>query len=121
MEKTITSERSPVVYITQIPMRKDRETGAVVPIFNIAPAAEHGEISVLMPNGANFFSTSDLVRQLKDRLKDYDPEQEDAIIALGDPSIIAACAAIIAKKHNRINLCKWDRIAGRYIKVEVNL
>lgn len=115
------STRKATVFITQIPVRRDKETGASIPVFNIAPAAEYGEIKVMMPSGANFFATGDLVRQAKNALRDYNPENGDSIVAMGDPSVIAVCIAVIAKKHDKFYVLKWDRVLNRYIRIEVNI
>lgn len=110
-----------IVFVTQIPNRRDQATNMLVPSINIAPAVEHGKIQVLLPGSINFYATADLVRQLKDSLKDYSYERGDSIIALGDPAIIAACCAIIAHKTNKFYICKWDRKISRYIKIEISI
>jgi len=110
----------PTVFVTQIPSRRDKETGAFVPIYNITPAAEHGTIKILMPSGVNFYATADLVRQAKDSLKDYSFENGDSIICIGDPTIIAVCIAVIARKSSKFSVLKWDRVVSRYVKIDVS-
>lgn len=107
------------VYITQVPHRRDPETKAFVPSVNISPAAEHGELIVMMPPRAAFHATSDLVRQLKDHLKDYSYEAGDSIVALGDPAIIAVACAVLGKMHGKFIVLKWDRNVGRYLPAHV--
>lgn len=111
----------PTVYVTQITSRRDKETGAVVPIYNVSPASEHGAIKVLMPSGVNFYATADLVRQAKDSLKDYSYENGDCIICIGDPAIIAVCIAVVARKNSKFSILKWDRIVSRYVKIDVSI
>lgn len=111
----------PTVYVTQIPSRRDKETGAVVPIYNVSPASEHGTIKVLMPSGVNFYATADLVRQAKGSLKDYSYENGDCIICIGDPAIIAVCIAVVAHKNSKFSILKWDRIVSRYVKIDVSI
>jgi len=113
--------KQPTVYVTQIPHRRDRETGAFVPTVNISPAAEHGEVEVMMPPQANFYATRDLRSQLWDRLRHYDFAAGDALIALGDPSIIAVACAILGKQHGEFKLLKWDRNVGRYMPSNINV
>lgn len=107
------------VYITQVPHRRDRETNAFVPSVNISPASEHGELVVMMPPRAAFHATGDLVRQLREHLKDYDYEAGDSLVALGDPAIIAVACAILGKMHGRFTVLKWDKNVGRYLPAHV--
>jgi hypothetical protein len=121
MDDSNTGESKPIVFVTQIPTKRDNATGMLIPTVNIAPATEHGEIKTLLPSSINFFATADLIRQLKESLKDYSFARGDSIIALGDPVIIAACCAIIARNNSRFYLCKWDRVITRYLKIEINV
>jgi hypothetical protein len=107
------------VYITQIPHRRDRETSSFVPTVNVAPASEHGEVVVMMPPRAAFYATADLVKQLKDKLKDYDYEAGDSLVAMGDPAVIAVACAILGKLHGKFTVLKWDKNVGRYMPSHV--
>lgn len=109
------------VFITQIPHRKDNDTGAFVPTVNIAPATEHGEPIIMMPPQAAFYSTSDLTTQLRKHLIEYNYDDGDSIIALGDPSVMAVAFAIIGKEHGKFRLLKWDRNIGRYIQSHISV
>lgn len=109
------------VYITQVPHKRDEETRAFVPAFNIAPASEHGDLVIMMPPRATFHATAELVSQLREHLKHYDFDGGDSIVALGDPSIIAAAAAILGRTVGKFRLLKWDRNIGRYIAAIINV
>ena len=109
------------IYVTQIPHKRDRDTGAFVPTVNIAPAAEHGEVIVMMPPSAPFFATTDLVHQLRQHLRNYKYENEDALIALGDPAVIAAASAILAKDFGEFIILKWDRQVSRYLPAHIKV
>lgn len=111
----------PKVYITQVPHRRDPETRAYVPSINIAPAAEHGELVVMMPPRASFFATSDLVKQMKEHLQNYDYEAGDCLVAMGDPAVIAVAFAILGKQNGRFTVLKWDRNVGRYLPAHVHV
>ncbi len=110
----------PKVYVTQIPHKKDPETDAFVPILNITPATEHGEVEVLMPPRAAFFDTRDLIRQLEEKLKHYDYEAGDSIVTLGDPVVAAAACAILGR-HGKFTVLKWDKQLGRYVTARIAL
>lgn len=107
------------IFVTQIPHRRDPETRAFVPAINIAPAAEHGELVVMMPPRAAFHATNDLVQQLREHLKDYDYDGGDALVALGDPAVIAVACALLGKLFGRFRVLKWDRNVGRYIPAHI--
>jgi len=111
----------PKVFITQVPHRRDPDTGAFVPSVNISPAAEHGELVVMMPPRASFFATNDLVSQLREHLADYSYEAGDSIVALGDPTVIAVAFAILGDMHGRFIVLKWDKNIGRYIASHVEV
>ncbi len=110
-----------VVWVTQVPNRRDRSTGTFVPAVNISPASEHGEVRVLMPPDASFFATADLVTQLRTGLRDYDFERGDSVIALGDPAIIAVAGAILTERSRSFNILRWDKNIGRYVKIKIAL
>lgn len=113
--------RQPKVFITQVPHRRDKDTDAFVPTVNIAPAAEHGEITIMMPPRASFYATADLTRQLRDALRDYDAEAGDSLVVLGDPAVIAVACAILGKEHGHFIILKWDRNIGRYLPHHIHV
>lgn len=113
--------KTPKVYITQVPHRRDPETRAFVPSVNIAPAAEHGELVVMMPPRAAFHATSDLVKQLREHLQNYDYEAGDSLVAMGDPAVIAVACAILGKYQGRFTVLKWDRNVGRYLPSHIQV
>jgi hypothetical protein len=110
-----------VVWVTQVPNRRDRATQQLVPAVNISPAAEHGDVRVLMPPNASFFATHDLVTQLRSGLRDYNFERGDSVIALGDPAIIAVVGALLGERNRSFNVLRWDKNIGRYVKIKVAL
>jgi len=111
----------PIVFITQVPNRRDRETGQMVPAVNIAPAAEFGEPRIMMAAQPSFFATADLVRALRAGLREYNFERGDSIVALGDPAVIAATGAIVAERNKRFAILRWDNGVKRYIKVIISI
>lgn len=110
-----------MVWVTQVPNRRDPATQAMVPAVNISPASEHGEIRILMPANASFFATGDLITQLRAGLRDYNFERGDSVIALGDPAIIAVVGAILGERTRRFSVLRWDKQIGRYVKIKVAL
>ncbi|HET8689561.1 MAG TPA: hypothetical protein VFM18_23370 [Methanosarcina sp.] len=109
------------VFVTQIPVRRDAATDGFVPTVNISPAAEHGDVIVMMPPRAPFYATDDLVRQLREHLKDYNFERGDSIVPLGDPAIMAAAFALLGSMKGKFTVLKWDRQIGRYVPTQVKV
>lgn len=106
----------PKVFVTQVPYRKDSETGAFVPSINITTANEHGELIVMMPPRAPFVGTTELIEQLDRHLRRYDFEAGDALLPLqSDTTVAAAAAGYLGKHFGRFRVLKWDRNLGRYV------
>lgn len=109
------------VFVTQIPHRRDNDTGALVPSVNIGPASEHGEIVVMMPPQASFYATNDLINQLSNHLDSYDFDEGDSLVALGSPTVIAAACAYLGKRRSKFALLVWDKQLGRYLRLTFNM
>ena len=111
----------PKVFITQVPNRRDKETGALVPAVNIGPAQDHGGVVVMMPPQTSFYATSDLMQQIANHLDTYDFDEGDSVVALGDPTVIGAACAYLGKKRSKFTVLKWDRQLGKYLRSVINL
>lgn len=108
------------IYIPQVPSRYDTAVRAWVPTVNLDPAKEFGELVVMLPPNANRLHISPILAALREKMADY--EKGDAIVAVGDPSILAAAACIAARKTGgELRMLKWDRILGNYIAVEMKV
>lgn len=101
------------VFVTQVPHKRDKETGSFVPTVNLSPAEEHGEVVIMFPARAPFFATHDLVKQLREHLREYNLERGDCLLAMGDPVVQAAAAAVLGR-NGAFQVLKWDRNTGRY-------
>jgi hypothetical protein len=88
-----------------------------VPSINLDPAKQFGDLVVMLPPNANRLHINPLVVALREQMKDFAPE--DYVIAVGDPSLIAAASCIAVKKTNGLlRILKWDRQTSSYIAVE---
>jgi hypothetical protein len=110
-----------VVFITQVPERRDRVSGLMTPVVDIHAAEEHGEPRVLLPPEANFFATKDYIQQLREGLQDYNFERGDSLIALGHSEITAVAGAILAERHRKFIVLRWDRYTKRYVRITIAL
>jgi hypothetical protein len=96
------------------------ENGAWIPTIDVSPASQLGELKVLLPSGFNYPTADEVVPQLKNALRDFDPDN-DYLLSVGDPLVIAAASALIAYEHDYFRLLKWDRQQRRYIPIMVKL
>ena len=84
------------------------------------PAKRHGELVVMLPPGASRLHTAPLVQVLRERMAGYGAD--DLLVALGDPSLIAAAAVLAVRATGGLlRMLKWDRLAKDYVLVEVKL
>lgn len=109
----------PKVFVPQLPNRRDSVSGQLVPVADIRPAEEHGEIRIMLPAEAPFFATADLISSLRSHLHDYSYEDGDSIMAIGDPVILCAVAAILGARGGKFYVLKWDRKMKRYFKMKI--
>jgi hypothetical protein len=107
----------PKAYAPQVPAKYDPATKLWVPSINLEPAKQFGELVIMLPPNANRLHINPLVVALREQMKDF--TREDAIIAVGDPSLIAAAACIaVSKTGGLLRILKWDRQSSSYIVVE---
>lgn len=106
------------VYVTQIPARL--EGGNWVPIMDISPAGEFGELKIMLPSGMNFHAAAPAVQQLREQLREFRGDK-DYLLPLGDPLIMAAAAALIARREPMFRMLKWDRYTRLYHAYEVKV
>lgn len=110
----------PRVFVPQEPCRYDAATKLWVPTINLAPAQKHGEVIIMLPPQVSRLTTAPLIQVMKERMVDY--AMHDLIVAVGDPSLIAAAACIAARRTGGVlRMLKWDRHASDYISVEIKV
>lgn len=108
------------VFVPQQPSRFDAATRLWIPTVNLDPAKEYGAVEVMLPPNANRLHTAPLIAAIKDKMSEF--TVDDYIVAVGDPSLIAAAACIAARKTGGLlKMLKWDRMSRNYISVEIQL
>ncbi|OGC93933.1 MAG: hypothetical protein A2W25_14700 [candidate division Zixibacteria bacterium RBG_16_53_22] len=106
------------VFVSHEPHRI--EAGQVKSLFDLTPAAEYGDIEVLMPAGSSLLSTVPMVRTMRDRLANF--SDDDYLLPVGDPSAIMAAGAIASEMNNgRVKILRWDRATRRYIVIQFDV
>lgn len=109
-----------MVYITQKIMRKNKETGVMETTMDFTKAEVYGELVECLPYGRVSLNTAPTVYALKAKLKDFC--DDDYLIAVGDPSVIAMAGAIVSENNlGRFKMLKWDKEEHDYIKITVDL
>ena len=88
---------------------------------NIRSAEKFGELKVCLPDNRQIvLSSGPMVFKLKQELKDFN--ENDYLILMGDPAIIAAAGAIVSESNNgRFKVLKWDRDEKMYYDIEIDL
>ncbi len=89
--------------------------------YNVRSAEKFGELTVMLPdNKQMILASGPLTFKLQQELKDF--SDDDYLLLIGDPAIIAVCGAIAAKNNGgRIKVLKWDRNEKRYYDLEIDL
>ena len=110
----------PNVYVPQTPSRFDVATRVWVPTVSLSAAEKFGPIVQLLPPEAGRLATAPMVAALKERMADF--TEDDYLIAVGDPSVLAAAACIAVRKTGgTLRLLKWDRYTSDYLPVELDI
>ena len=122
MEQTndSTAVKRGTVYITQEVMKRDFATGNFIPTMDFRKALEYGSLEVCLPLGRVSLTPGPTVQILSSKLRNFC--DDDYLIAVGDPSVIAMAGAIAANNNmGRFKMLKWDRDTKQYIAVSVDL
>jgi hypothetical protein len=111
--------KRPTVWVTNEPFERT-EGGGMRSKFNLAPAAEFGELQVLIPAGHSLLSSVPTVRVIKEKLSDF--TDDDYLLPVGDPAAMMIAGAIAAAVNSgRMKVLKWDRMSGRYIVIQIDI
>jgi hypothetical protein len=88
---------------------------------NISSALDFGQIEIVLPNNAQItFSPAPTVARIQRKLEHFN--DEDYLLFIGDPTAIGILSAVAAQKNQgRYKCLKWDRLAKRYIPIQIDL
>jgi hypothetical protein len=93
--------------------------GIPVPLFDISPAREFGEIVVLSEHNQSMAASVPMVRMLREKMKDFG--DGDYILPVGDPVVIATVAAIASDlNHGYFQMLKWNKRMRTYEVFKIN-
>lgn len=106
------------VYVVQEPLRFDGQN--LVPAFDLTPAAEFGQMEVLLPPGNTMLAPVPAMRTLREKLKHF--SDDDYLLGVGNTAAIAGAAMVAGYyNHGRVKLLQWDKRLKQYIKVEMDV
>jgi hypothetical protein len=94
--------------------------GNPVPLFDITPAIEYGEIEILTRHNQSMQFSVPMIRSLRDKLKDFN--DNDFILPVGDPITIGAVCAVVADINGGYyKVLKWDKRTRKYLPIEIQV
>ena len=91
----------------------------LVPTHNIDAAKKYGDFVIMLPPMATRLALAPLIEVMKEKMADFNGE--DYLLAMGDPSIIAAASVIAHQKAGCLRMLKWDRRSFDYIDVRISI
>ena len=88
---------------------------------NVLPAERFGRLKTLMPAHHQIqIDAAAATELIKEKL--YDFQDDDHLLAIGDPAAIGIACAIAANKNDgRFKILKWDRQERQYYSVQIDL
>jgi hypothetical protein len=112
------------VYVVQKPLKVIKDgSGAVVdtiPLFNLTPAMEFGELVVLFDPGDVSLMPERVMSILHDKMVDFC--DEDYILPTGDTVLVAAASMKASERNDgSFKILKWDRACRSYTELQYDL
>lgn len=108
------------VYILQEPLRRDPNTGEMVPLMDFRSVVEYGDPVVCMSSGRTALTAGPVIDTLRDKLRNFG--DEDYIVSVGDPTLIFVAAMIVGDRNNgKCKLLKWNKELRKYTVVNIDI
>ena len=89
--------------------------------YNVRSAEKFGDLKIMLPDRKQMvLASGPLTFKLQQEMKDFN--DNDYLLLIGDPAIIAVCGALAAKINNgKFKVLKWDRNEKKYYDLEIDL
>lgn len=109
------------VFLPHVPTRYDPLSGNRVPVIDLKPAADFGELVSMVADGPTPSpeTIDNFINQVCSSIESMEPH--DYIVATGDPVLISAAIHYAAKKFDFVNVLRWDRQSHTYRLMEIAL
>jgi len=89
-------------------------------IYDITPALNFGSLISLFGNAPVMLSTNVVVEQLQLKLATFN--DDDYILCIGDPALIAVTAMVASSINDgRVRMLRWDRHQRQYLALKYDL
>lgn len=90
------------------------------PVHDLTPARAYGELEVVFQSRIFSIIPQPMVVDARQRMRNFN--DDDYLLAIGDPVAIAIAAAVAADVNNgRFRTLKWDKRTERYIAFAVDI
>lgn len=111
----------PTVFVIHEPLRRDRATGEMYPMHDLSPAAEFGDIRVVLPSANRpALDPEASLPLIREAMADFAPD--DYLVLVGDINLVCWAAALAARATDgAIRLLRWDGRGCRYVALEAQL
>lgn len=87
---------------------------------NLTPALQYGDLLQVIDRDVDPLLEMDFIlREADSKLASFVSEN-DYLLLIGDPVVIAAVVAVLTNKVWWFNVLKWDKQDRRYVKITVN-
>ncbi|QRE00408.1 hypothetical protein [Burkholderia phage BCSR52] len=106
------------VYIPQLPFKFDHAVSRRVPQFDITPAMQFGQLEMVLDETDDSRLLARLTPKIRERLQQF--TENDFMIAIGNPAVIAICASIVLRRQKRLKMLQWNAKLGMYYEMELN-
>jgi len=106
------------VFLPQIVERFDTVRKIMTPAFDFSAAAQFGQLTTILEAEDDPIFLARITPKIRKALDAF--TDNDYLLAVGDPAVIAVCAGIILRRHKTLQLLRWDRKLRNYIHLEIN-
>lgn len=112
----------PRVFVVQVTQTYSHSQNKLVPKFDLGPARAFGELVFLLSPSAAPFNAEPIIRELHEKLFDYD-YKKDHLLLVGNPCLIGFAVTVAADKSDKgeVRLLQWSGSSHRYLSIEAAL
>ncbi len=114
----------PRVFLVQEPIRRSASTGGPIPLFDLTPAKEFGDITTCLDwsDTKRGFDAEHVMDKLADALRDFG--EDDFLLPAGN-TVAIAMASMLASEftEGRVKFLLWEKIPspGQYRIVDISV
>lgn len=87
---------------------------------NVTPALQYGNLVHVIDRGVDPLLEMDFILREAERKLASFVSENDYLLLIGDPVVIAAVVAVLTNKVWWFNVLKWDKQDRRYVKITVD-